>query len=934
MAIEDREEIVLNMIKEEFRNIKNHKILIATIIGIMFIPFLYSVFFLKSVWDPYGNTQYLPVAVVNKDKSVYYQGKKFAVGAELVKELKKNNDLDWNFVSAKKAQYGLSHKKYYMVLTIPKDFSKNATTVLEKNPKKMELTYNTNDSLNYIGQVISQEGAKQIKAQVRENVTTAYANTMFATIKKVGKGFNQAADGAKQLSDGTVTLSDGLNVYTAGVSAVNDGVVKLKIGVTPLASGVLQLTNGSDALASGLGQLNANSQKLTSGASQLQAGIDQLNQVATSQQVKDMLAQLPGLLDKAGNLSQTAQQYLTPQNIQSLQILLNAGQILGKVDANQLQSTLQALETLKQDPAIQQLLQIDEAQLNDLQNKVTVIASLLEQVSGLQNSLTQALNAFKATIIPTIIQNGQTLTQEQVVTLLQGLNDPTQAQKFVMGLASGQITVTSDSAFGASINSVLRQVKEGNIAQDKFPTVIADVMNGQAQVLQKQLMLYTGVKQTIDPILATLQSNFKPEDLQKLQAQIKLLQAVLSKKQDLLNILNTIKGFNLSQQDLQTLLTAQKVVASPEMQAQIKQLQSQMGNLQNIQSQIVKYSQMLPQIKAQAQQIQQLPNGVQQLFAGSSQLSSGLNTYTAGVGSAYNGSTQLASGLNTLNAQVPTLTSGITQLADGTQQLVDNSGKLVDGALQLKDGNKTLADSLKDGAKTVNGIKLTNKNAEMFAAPTNLKHKNYSKVQNYGYALAPYMLSVALYVGALVFNLVYPLRRLSTPDGTATQWFASKIAIGGLVAIGNALVEMLLMMAAGLHPQHLGSFLINGISFSLTAMYLIMFLSMALGNPGRFLGMIFLVIQLGSCGGSFPIEITKGMDGFFQAINPYLPMTYSVYGFRQALNSGLGASQITTSVLVQVVYIVICLVLLWIVMSALRSKMTYVESLENIEADQ
>lgn len=922
------------MIKEEFKNILQHKILIATIIGIMFIPFLYSVFFLKSVWDPYGNTQYLPVAVVNEDKTVYYQGKKFAVGSELVKELKKNNDLDWHFVSAKKAQYGLSHKKYYMVLTIPKNFSKNATTVLDKEPKKMELTYNTNDSLNYIGQVISQEGAKQIKAQIRENVTTAYANTMFTTIKKVGSGFSKAADGAKQLSDGTVTLSDGLNVYTAGVGAVNDGVVKLKMGVTPLASGVLQLTNGADALASGLGQLNANSQKLTSGAAQLQAGIGQLNQVATSQQVKDMLSQLPGLLDKAGNLSQTAQQYLTPQNIQSLQVLLNAGQVLGKVDANQLQSTLQALETLKQDPAIQQLLQIDEAQLNDLQNKVTVIASLLEQTSGLQNNLTQALNAFKATIIPTIVQNGQTLTQEQVVALLQGLNDQAQAQKFVMGLASGQITVTSDSAFGASINSVLRQVKAGNIAQDKFPTVIADVMSGQAQVLQKQLTLYNGVKQTIDPILATLQSNFKPADLQKLQAQIKLLQAVLAKKQDLLNILNTIKGFNLSQQDLQTLLTAQKVVASSEMQAQIKQLQGQMGNLQNIQAQIVKYSQMLPQIKAQTQQIQQLPNGVQQLFAGSSQLASGLNTYTAGVGSAYNGSTQLAGGLNTLNAQVPTLTSGINQLADGTQQLVANSGKLVDGALQLKDGNKTLADSLKDGAKTVNSIKLTNKNAEMFAAPANLKHKNYSKVQNYGYALAPYMLSVALYVGALVFNLVYPLRRLSTPDGTATQWFASKVAIGSLVAIGNALVEMLLMMAAGLHPQHVGSFLINGISFSLTAMFLIMVLSMALGNPGRFLGMIFLVIQLGSCGGSFPIEITRGMNGFFQAINPYLPMTYSVYGFRQALNSGLGASQITTSVLVQVVYIIVCLGLLWIVMSSLRSKTTYVESPENFETDR
>lgn len=53
------------------------------------IPFLYSIFFLKSVWDPYGDTQNLPVAVVNEDKSVNYQGEKFAVGKQVVTNLKK-----------------------------------------------------------------------------------------------------------------------------------------------------------------------------------------------------------------------------------------------------------------------------------------------------------------------------------------------------------------------------------------------------------------------------------------------------------------------------------------------------------------------------------------------------------------------------------------------------------------------------------------------------------------------------------------------------------------------------------------------------------------------------------------------------------------------------------------------------------------------------
>ena len=75
-----------------------------------------------------------------------------------------------------------------MVITIPENFSKNATTVLNKKPKKMELTYKTNDSLNYIGAVISKQGATKVDASVKESVSEAYADTMFKVIKKVGGG--------------------------------------------------------------------------------------------------------------------------------------------------------------------------------------------------------------------------------------------------------------------------------------------------------------------------------------------------------------------------------------------------------------------------------------------------------------------------------------------------------------------------------------------------------------------------------------------------------------------------------------------------------------------------------------------------------------------------------------------------------------------------
>ncbi len=77
----------MEMIKAEFCHIRRNHLLLLSSIVICFIPFLYSIFFLKSVWDPYGSTQDLPVAVVNGDVPVDYQGKRMAVGDQMVKEL-------------------------------------------------------------------------------------------------------------------------------------------------------------------------------------------------------------------------------------------------------------------------------------------------------------------------------------------------------------------------------------------------------------------------------------------------------------------------------------------------------------------------------------------------------------------------------------------------------------------------------------------------------------------------------------------------------------------------------------------------------------------------------------------------------------------------------------------------------------------------------
>ena len=797
------------MIKAEFRHIRRNHLLLLSSIVICFIPFLYSIFFLKSVWDPYGSTQNLPVAVVNKDVPVDYQGKRMAVGDQMVKELKHNHQLDWKFVSESQGKYGMSHRKYYTVVTIPENFSKNATTVLDKHPETMKLKYSTNDSLNYIGYVMSQVAMTRLNERIRANVTNAYATALFKELKVLGKGMNQAASGATQLDNGLVTLQSGVNQYVAGVSQVNNGVQTLRMSVAPLASGAQQLASGSATLANGiarytggvgqlaagLGTLQANSGALNSGAGQLSAGLNTLR--GNSGALRSGAGQLAAGTNELNNTVNSA---------------------LGNLPVNEIMGVMNQAQTLQKSMGtLTNGLQKAEKALNDVQTQ----AQVLQGASGSIAKVSQAGKALEGI----------------------GTNDGT--------IAALATKIQSDS--GAS-----DETKQAAAA-------IVTKANSNVQTVQ-------GVGESLKSISS--------------------LSSSLSGMQTQLNKLSDMQG---------TLDNAQNT---------INQANTLLSNLNGYKDQLTKMPGALNDLKGATNKISagasslnagvnQYTNGVDTAAAGSNTLASGIGQYTAGVaqagagasqltansGALNSGAGQLAGALGQLNAQVPALVGGVNQLANGTQQLVNNSPALVQGITRLNQGAGQLASALGKGAKTVNGIKPTKRTAKMIAEPTEVKHKSYSYVPNYGHALAPYVLSVALYVGALIFNFVYPIRRVAIQGRSPLAWWASKVVLGSLMITLMAIAEGGIMMALGLTVIHVPSFFGTLILFGLASMAVVMFLSMTFDNPGRFVAMVLLMLQLGGSGGTFPMEVTMK---FYNVIHYALPMTYSILGLRNGISGGLG----------------------------------------------
>ena len=895
------------MIKQEFKNIYHNKILLVSTLVICVIPFLYSIFFLKSVWDPYGNTQDLPVAVVNKDIPVEYQGRKMDVGDQTIKNLKTNHALKWEFVSAKKAQDGLKGRKYYTVVTIPKNFSKNATTVLDKHPKTMKLKYETNDSLNMIGEVISQMGMQQLNTKIRASVTNAYASAMFKELHVVGKGMNRAANGAKQLDSGIVTLNDGVNQYVAGVSQVNNGVQEMRVKVAPLTAGATQLASGSQTLANGI-------QQYTGGVGMLGAGVSQL--VANSAALNSGAGQLrSGIGQFTGGINQ-----------------LNAG-----------------LETLDSKGAEVQSqfgqLSAGTSQLSSKMSEYSNKAAAVDQ--EIKNQLPQMKNQMSA-LSGNVSQNAVAL--QQALTPLAGSVDSLKNLSSQLGNVSNQLgqlqhmaegqaqpaqTTTNNSNVASSINAAKGQLsgidtsKLSDADKAKLASAISD-LNGANTSSQTTTTTNTNTNTQLANNIGKVKAG-----VDQLRAEVN--KSIASSGQNVQQVSAAAQGLQESLQSMQT--------GSNQAMSSMDQLSNYTGLLASNATLLANGAGQLnsqvagaqPQIGAYTGAVHTAAAGAGLLAAntgalqsGANQLASGINQYTAGVGQLgsgisqlnansgqlNSGAMQLAGALGQLNNQIPTLVAGVNQLAAGTQQLQDNSPALISGIAQLNAGAGRLASSLGRGAKTINGIKPTSRTAKMFAEPTQLQHKNYSYVPNYGHALAPYVLSVALYVGMLVFNFVYPIRRIAAPGKSATAWWGSKVVIGSTVAATMAIVEDGIMMACGLHIDHVPSFFLTTICFGLASMAIVMFLSMTFDNPGRFLAMVLLMLQLGGSGGTFPMEVTMK---FYNVIHWFLPMTYSIQGLRQSISSGLGQHYAMFCNAVLLGIAVVFFLLLWASMIGIRS---------------
>lgn len=288
--------------------------------------------------------------------------------------------------------------------------------------------------------------------------------------------------------------------------------------------------------------------------------------------------------------------------------------------------------------------------------------------------------------------------------------------------------------------------------------------------------------------------------------------------------------------------------------------------------------------------------GAKQLAAGLNQLAVGAQQLRTGL-SDPSGMNQLQAGARALAGGTGQLCDGSTRLQQGAGELQDGQAKLASGLAEIQAGNATLASKLGDAADEMQAQAKGDptQRGEALAAPVTLVEQPLYDVPNYGTGFTPYFVPLSLWVGGLLLFFIVRTRenRIKTSLVPVPTMVLSKFWSLALLGTVQAVVSSwVLIRFLSLHPQSVWRFYALNVLLSWTFIAIIQLLVNLMGLVGRFFAIVLLMLQLTSCGGTYPLEV---LPRFFQVISPYLPMTYATAGLRSVI-SGSATIPLQTAV--------------------------------------
>ncbi|AKX85689.1 YhgE/Pip domain-containing protein [Enterococcus durans] len=836
----------------DWKRIFKNPIATILIIAIMIIPSLYAWFNIKALWDPYGNTGELPIAVYSADKPAEFQGKEIAIGKEVIKSLHDNKQLGWQFVDSKKElEDGVRSGEYYAGIYLPEDFSEDLLSFTSGDINKPKIEYTVNEKINAIAPKITDKGATAIQTQISDEFIKTASSTLLKVFNEIGYDIDSNLVSINKVKSMILSTDENLDTI--------DGYTQQVLDLQKQLPDIKEKLNKANEF------------------------IDYLPKVdEMGQKVVELNGKMPQLQEQAKIILDLQ------QKIPEIQ---NAGKQLAEIDGDfsSIQETMnQGINEAKQGLTIIQQVQDILPDVKNLEGQANNLAS---QTKTGANQLKDALPGITTSVKTTLDSIGQvaTTTSSLASTINQAISD-------------NPLTDDEKQKIGEVLTNFANSIPEQQNGIDQLVSFLTKLQENAGNTkLQNIIDALNNAK----PVLSILQERVTALNQAIQSGNIENVKTLLGQVQDAAKNVNSLVSAidpaqasstveSILNQVISTIETAQGALSKADQIDFDSLLSSTKATVTNAVAILEKYQKEMPAIGQEIHDANTMLNGNMAMIVDG--INKGADLYN-------NDLPVLANKLNLaadfIQNDWPTLKNEIT----GTMSTVNEKMPQVETAVNaaadlitndwpsIKVGIQKAADAIRKGEQEVDlgeVIKLlkldATKESDFFTSPVELKTNALYPIANNGSASTPFYTALCLWVGAVLLSSVattdYYLGKKDRNNFTKREQFVARMLTFLTMAVAQSLIVTLgNIFLLGVDVQNPVYSVLFAVLIGLAFMMIVYVLAALFDNVGKGLAIIILVLSISGGGGNYPIQVS---GKFFQMINPFLPFTHAVNLLRES----------------------------------------------------
>jgi putative membrane protein len=837
---------VINIFKQDLRNIKRVPLFALILLAIAVLPALYAWFNLESTWDPYANTKGIQIAVVNEDEGVEIEGESINIGEEIVHSLKENQDFGWNFISKREAEKGVKLGNLYAAIYIDKNFSSNLVKVLDGNPTQAEIVYQVNEKMNAIAPKMTSAGANAVVSKINDKLIEETSKALLEQLDKLGikmeeelptmrkikrivdeihKSFpeiNHFAESLMEIEenwdkiDNRIEQFIGLQDYFPQIDKGAEYIFRLEEQlpkINQIGNEVLKIEQSIPELEKAVEKLTIFRDRFTEVGEQLKDGLEKAN-VA-----KEKIAQMQNLIPVLEENREYAEEFL--------QIVESLKEQAAKTDSTMSEIFLQQIQFISETATL------TDQVIEEFYNKDS-LEEATKYVTNLNEQLTNQI-----AVIDQIIKYYELMNQKQQNEQIQDMIDKLTVLRNKMETLQQSVNSLQNEINNGNFNSEkLKEIREKNQAVKEASTTLMNMLNSeQGKNLTTAFM---------DLMERIEQSN---SGLENLYSELESLGNVLNLSNDIVN---------KSGETIERLINE-----LPDVEAKVNKLvditEEELPKVVNTIENLAKF------VNEKLPSFEKLVHNVAHM----------MKTDYPKMKEKYKNIATL------LTEKAPKVKNSLHDINRYSREYLPEFEHVID---ELADRFKKIEEEDQINKLIVLLRNDLDKESEFFANPVDLKEEHLFEIPNYGSANAPFYTTLSIWVGALLLsNListnVHPIDMRK--EYTLRHVYFGKLIIFLFIGILQSLIVSVgNLLLLGVYTKHPVFFVVFSMLISIVLMTIVYTLVSIFGNIGKGLAIILLVLQLSSSGGTFPIDVTPP---FFQAIHPFLPFTYAINLLREAV---------------------------------------------------